>query len=56
MVASGGSSRVILAGIRFGDVLLDPARQLALAAGVRVLPVRHDDDPGVDIAVERIRL
>jgi hypothetical protein len=55
MVASGGSRRVILAGIGFGDSLLDPARRLALEAGVRVLPVRHEGDGGVDISVERIR-
>jgi hypothetical protein len=55
MVASGGSRRVILAGIRFGDSLLDPARRMALEAGVRVLPVAHDGDGGVDISVERIR-
>lgn len=55
MVATGRSSRVILAGIRYGADLLDPARRLALEAGVRVLAMRHDGDPGIDLSVERIR-
>ena len=55
MVASGGAPRVVLAGIRFGETLLDPSRRLALEAGVRIVPLWRADEAGVDIAVERIR-
>jgi hypothetical protein len=54
MVASGASPRVMLAGIRFGETLLDPSRRLALEAGVRVLPVWRADEAGADLVVERI--
>jgi hypothetical protein len=55
MVASGSAPRVILAGIRFGEALLDPGRRLALEAGVRIVPLRRADEAGIDLAVERIR-
>ena len=55
MVASGRAPRVVLAGIRFGETLLDPSRCLALEAGVRLRPLRRTDGAGSDIAVERIR-
>jgi hypothetical protein len=55
MVASGGAPRVVLAGIHFGETLLDPARRLALDAGVRLVPLWRADEAGADIAVERIR-
>ena len=54
MVALGGSRRVIVAGIHFGDVLLEPGRQLAHEAGVRLTPLWRADEAGVDVAVERI--
>ena len=54
LVASGGSPRVMIAGLRLGDVLLDPARRLAIEAGVRLVPLWTADEAGVDIAVERI--
>ena len=54
-VASGGAPRVILAGIRFGETLLDPGRRLALEAGVRLVPLWPADEAGADLAVERIR-
>lgn len=54
MVASGGAPRVVLAGIRFGETLLDPSRRLALEAGVRLVPLWGADEAGADIAVERI--
>ena len=55
MVASGGAPRVVLGGIHFGETLLDPARRLALEAGVRLLPLWNSDDARADLAVERIR-
>jgi hypothetical protein len=55
MVASGGAPRVVLAGLSFGETLLDPGRRLALDAGVRLVPLWRADEAGADLAVERIR-
>jgi len=52
-VASGGSPRVIVASLRLSGQLLDPARRLAAEAGVRLVPLWHTDEAGVDIAIER---
>lgn len=52
LVAGGGSARVTVGGLRFGQELLDPARSLAAAAGVRLVPLWMPDDSGADIAVE----
>jgi hypothetical protein len=54
MVAGGASPRVTVAGLRFGEALLLPARGLAAEAGVRLVPLWMPDDAGADIAVERI--
>jgi hypothetical protein len=54
MVAGGGSPRVTIGGLRFGEALLLPARGLAAEAGVRLVPLWMPDDAGADIAVERI--
>jgi hypothetical protein len=54
MVAGGGSPRVMVAGLRFGEALLLPARGLAAEAGVRLVALWMPDDAGADIAVERI--
>lgn len=54
MVASGGAPRVQFAGLRFAGQLLAPARRMALQAGVRIVPLWHADEAGVDIAVEPI--
>ena len=43
-----------LAGIRFGEELLEPARALATRSGVRLIPLWMPDDAGVDIEIERI--
>ncbi len=53
MVASGKSPRVVLAGIRYGEILLDAARQLALDAGVLLTLLERDDHAGADISVEQ---
>jgi hypothetical protein len=53
MVATGGASRVRLAGLRFGEQLLDEARLLARSAGVQVTPLwSADDDDGIGLSVE----
>ena len=54
MVAGGGSPRVTVAGLRFGERLLGTARGAAADAGVRLVPLWMPDDAGADIAVERI--
>ncbi len=54
MVASGGAPRVSLVGLRLGEQLLGQARQMALQAGVRIVPLWRSDEAGLDIAVERI--
>lgn len=54
LVASGGSRRVVVGGLRFGEALLVPAQTLATEAGVRLVPLWMPDDAGADIAVERI--
>lgn len=54
MVASGRSRRVVVAGIRFGDQLIESANAMAKEAGVRVVPLWTTDEAGADIAIERI--
>jgi hypothetical protein len=53
LVASGAAPRVIVANIRYGSVVLDAARQLALADGVRIRPLWRLDMEA-DLAVEPI--
>jgi hypothetical protein len=53
MVASGRSRRVVVAGLRLGEALLEPAYAMGAAAGVRIVPLWSADEGGVDIAVER---
>ena len=54
MVASGASRRVVVAGIRYGDVILDSARRFALESGVRVNPIWREEGGGADLVVEPI--
>lgn len=54
MVSGGGSPRVTVAGLHFGQALLSTARGLATESGVRLVPLWMPDDAGADIAVERI--
>jgi hypothetical protein len=54
LVAGGGSRRVVVGGLRFGEALLVSARGLAGDAGVRLVPLWMPDDAGADIAIERI--
>jgi hypothetical protein len=53
MVAAGGSRRVVVAGLRFGDKIIAQAEVLAEASGVKVVPLWSSDESGADIAVER---
>lgn len=55
LVASGASPRVVLAGIRFGEIILEPARRIALESGVRVNALRRSTDSGTDLVVEPIQ-
>jgi hypothetical protein len=54
LVVSGGSPRVVVGGLRFGEELLAPAQAMAAEAGVRLVPLWMPDDAGLDVAVERI--
>ena len=54
LVESGGSPRVTVAGLRFGEALLTPARRLAAEYGVGITPVWCADEAGVDVSVERL--
>jgi hypothetical protein len=54
LVARGGSRRVVVANLRYGDELLDRVAALARQAHVRIVPLFMPDDAGSDIAVEAI--
>jgi hypothetical protein len=56
LVASGGSSRVTVAGLRFGEALLGPARSLAAQHGVHIQPQWWPEDEGASVVVERAAL
>src|SRR5688500_17781888 len=51
-VASEGAPRVTVAGLRFGDALLEGARDLAVRHGVRVVPRWAADQVGLDVTIE----
>jgi hypothetical protein len=55
MVASGASPRVVVAGIRFGELILADARRLGTEAGVRVRPMARASGVGSDLLVEQPR-
>jgi hypothetical protein len=54
MVASGATSRIVIAGIRHGDEILDDARRLGLASGVRVNALRQPEKDASDLVIEPI--
>ena len=54
LVASGGASRVVIAGLRFGDEVIDPARGAALQVGLRVRALGRSAGEGIDLAIEAI--
>jgi hypothetical protein len=51
LVASGGSSRVILSGLSFGEALLQPARLLASEHDVLIEPRFSTDEVGASVVV-----
>jgi hypothetical protein len=53
LVASGGAPRVFLAGLSFGEQLLEPARRMAEGTGARIVPTFTADESGVTLTVER---
>jgi hypothetical protein len=54
MVACGATRRVVIAGIRHGDDILDSARRIGLESGVRVNPLRQLDNDAADLVIEPI--
>lgn len=54
LVASGATPSVLIAGLRLGEAILEPARTLAREAGVRVVPQWFADERGLDIRVEGV--
>jgi hypothetical protein len=52
-VASGRFPSVTVAGLRFGDELLERARDDAARHGVRVRPLFHAGEHGSDLVIER---
>lgn len=55
MVATSGSPRVMVAGILFGDQIVDRCKRAALEAGVRVISKRAVGTDRLDLVVEAIR-
>ena len=53
LVAGGRVSAVTLAGLQFGEALVEVATGMARRAGVRVIPLWSADDARADIRVER---
>ena len=52
-VASGRFPSITVAGLRFGDELLDRARVRASVRGLRVRPLFHSGEHGSDLIVDR---
>ena len=55
LVASGHSSRVVVAGLTFGEDLPPPARALAAERGLRIQPRWTADEVGASLVVETTR-
>jgi hypothetical protein len=53
LISNGGSPRVVLCGLHFGNELLEPATWMARRAGVRVVPLWTLDETVTDLAIER---
>jgi hypothetical protein len=54
LVAANGAPRVLVAGLAFGELVLDAQRRRALAEGVRLLARATARPDRVDIVVERL--
>jgi hypothetical protein len=55
MVASRGAPRVTVAGLVLGRQVLGPARRLAAAAGVKLVPLWTADEEHLDIRIEAVQ-
>lgn len=53
MVASGASTRVTVAGIRFGEAVIRICRPLATSADVVIEPIWGADETGADVVVRQ---
>jgi hypothetical protein len=54
LVAARGAPRVLVAGLGLGSQVIVPARRLAEASGVRLVPLWTADGERVDIRVEAV--
>ncbi len=54
MVASHGAPRVLVAGLTFGEQILDGCRRSALEAGVRIRVRPTSTEDRVDVVVEAL--
>jgi hypothetical protein len=54
MVASGGSPRVSIGGLAFGEELIEVARRMARGMDIRIVPLWTTDEHSVGLAVERL--
>ena len=54
LVASGGASRITLAGLKFGEQLAGRFRAEAQSKGLRLEPILWPEDAGCDLVVRRI--
>jgi hypothetical protein len=54
MVSSYGTPRVVVAGLRFGSLILERCELLAEEAGVRLVPLPTAIGDRLDFAVERV--
>ena len=55
LVASGGANRVVIAGLRFADDVIDPARGAALEVGLRIRALGRESGGGIDLAIEPLQ-
>jgi len=54
LVASGGAATVSLGSLHFGEELIEPARRLAVASGVKITPLWSADESGAGLSFEKI--
>jgi hypothetical protein len=54
LVSSGGSPRVTVAGLHYGEQVLEASRSNAAARHVRLVPLWSDDERGADLVVEQL--
>jgi hypothetical protein len=54
LVSSGGSPRVTVAGLHFGEEVLEASQPNAADRHVRLVPLWTDDERGADLVVEAL--